>query len=246
MGMLDRYKKRGGFVQLVQLIETTGGPKRDNFLRIIAEESPSWEAAIKQKIISIDRMVNWPAPYLMEVFPTIPPMALACGIFPLPEDKRKILLAGLSHGERRKVDEILAEHKPSSGEIASSQMKIIGEVRKLASSGRLKFDKFDPDLCIAEDIEEELKGEAYGGGSRSSAPSEPAPSSGPPSRVAEILAAAGGSGGGGGGGGGGGEEVISLRKKMVVFTQDIARLQKENKELRDKMDLIKSVVNKAS
>ena len=36
--MLDRYKKTGGFVQLLMLIETSSASKRDKFLEIIESE----------------------------------------------------------------------------------------------------------------------------------------------------------------------------------------------------------------
>ena len=41
MSMIDRYKKKGGFLQLLNLLETTGGEKREKFLKMIAEENPA-------------------------------------------------------------------------------------------------------------------------------------------------------------------------------------------------------------
>ena len=65
MGMLDRYKKKGGFIQLLNLIETTASPKAEKFLKMIGEESPAWEAEIKKKVLSIDRLATWNQSYLM-------------------------------------------------------------------------------------------------------------------------------------------------------------------------------------
>lgn len=38
MGMLDRYKKKGGFNQLLQLLETSPSAKREQFLSLIGGE----------------------------------------------------------------------------------------------------------------------------------------------------------------------------------------------------------------
>ena len=71
MSMIDRYKKHGGFVQLLQLIETTEHAKSEKFLKMIAEENPVWEAEIRKKVLSIDRLLGWNQTYLMEFLPRL-------------------------------------------------------------------------------------------------------------------------------------------------------------------------------
>ncbi len=230
MGMIDRYKKRGGFVQLVQLIETTSSPKKEQFLKMIADENPTWEAAVKQRLITLERMTKWNAAILMEFLPSISHMAIACAVHPLTEEQRTFFLSTLSFGDRKKVEDIIKEHKPNSGEVASSQMKIIGEVRKLAANGKLKFEKFDMELHIPEDIEEDLKsGGGVGGGSAAA------------DILADIKPAAAG-----GGSAAANEEAAALRRKLVALTQENSRLMKENKDVKDKLEAIKSAVLKAS
>jgi len=232
MGMIDRYKKRGGFLQLVQLIETTGSPKRETFLKGIAEDSPVWEQAVKQKMLSLDRIATWNASYLMEFMPAIPHMAIACGIHPLSEEKRNVFLSSLSFGDRKKVEDILKEHKPNSGETASSQLKIIGEVRKMAATGKLKFEKFDPELHIPEDIEESLKSGSFASKQITEAEIEATSGAIPTTATGDKA------------GGGNTEETTTLRRKLVALTQENSRLMKENKEVKEKLDAIKSVVLK--
>ncbi len=227
MGMIDRYKKTGGFLQLVQLIETTGSPKREQFLKMIADENPTWEAAVKQKMLSLDRMLTWNASYLMEFMPAIPPMAIACGIYPFPENKRAVFLSALAFGDRKKVEDVLKEHKPNSGEIASSQIKIIGEVRKMTATGKLKFEKFDSDLHIPENIEELLKGGSFTT-IHSSVEHVETELAAIPGITGKTID----------------EESLVLRRKIVSLTQENVRLMKENKEFRDKLEAIKSAVQK--
>jgi hypothetical protein len=227
MGMIDRYKKRGGFIQLLQLMETMGAVKREQFLKAIADESPTWEAAIKKRMLSIERMLTWNGSFLMEFVPQVPHMAIACAIHPLPPEKRSIFLSALAFGDRRKVEEILNSHVPNAGEIISSQMKMISEVRHMVSIGKMKFEKFDPELVIDEDIEEKLKS-----GSFIELVDD---------HVAEMEAAgnipAGVSAASK-------EELTALRRKIVALTQENSHLLRENKEMKDRLEAIKMAVQK--
>lgn len=65
-------------------------------------------------------------------------------------------MAALPFAERKKVDDLIKEHKPNSGEIASSVVKIINEVRGMVATNKLKFEKFDEGLVIPENFEEKL------------------------------------------------------------------------------------------
>ncbi|MFN9067220.1 MAG: hypothetical protein ACK5V3_08325, partial [Bdellovibrionales bacterium] len=77
MGMLDRYKKKGGFIQLLQLIETSSKSKQDQFLGLIAQESPNWENEIRKKMITLDKVLEWNPVYLSEIFSRLHPLTLA-------------------------------------------------------------------------------------------------------------------------------------------------------------------------
>jgi hypothetical protein len=223
MGMIDRYKKRGGFVQLIQLLETMGGGKREQFLKAIADESPNWEAAIKTRMLSLDRMMTWSTSTLMEFVPQITPMVMACAIYPMTPEQKAIFLNALSFSERRKVDEILNGHAPNPGEVASSQMKLISEVRNKISLGKMKFEKFDPELAIPEDVEEKLKSGDFIAIALDQGPEGEVIKPGyVPTR----------------------EEMTVLRRKIVSLTQENSTLLRENRDLKDRWEAIKLAVQK--
>jgi len=228
--MIDRYKKKGGFVQLVILIETTGPDKREKFLKMIADENPTWEAAIKNKMLTMDRISNWNQTFLMEFMPQIPAMVTACALFPLAEDKKQKILGALSFGDRKKVDEVLKDHKPNSGEIVSSQNKIFTEIRTMVASNKLKFEKFDESLVIPENYEEMLMSGAADIPVTHDAISDVVHSTGAP--VSSSTSS------------GGSEELTLLRRKLVALTQETTLLKKENKELKEKLDGIKEALRK--
>lgn len=226
MSTLDRYRKAGGFVQLLNLIETSGPAKAEKFLKLIAEESPVWEAEIRKKALSIDRLLTWNQTYLMEVFPRIPSNIVATAIAPLPPEKQQIILGSLGFSDRRRVEDTLRDTKPNPGEIASCQTKVLNEIRTMVASGHLKFEKADPELVIPENIEEMLNS----GGVLT--PLTPMPG--------EIPAAAGSAPSTGGAGvPSPSEELLQLRRRVMALTQENQLLKQQLQTMKDKLDQIR-------
>lgn len=227
MGMIDRYKKKGGFLQLLNLIETTPPAKAEKFLSMIAEESPIWESEIRRKSLSIKRLATWSQTTLMELMPRLTPNVIGSAICVLPPEEQQAFLNALSHSEKRKVEDYLKETKPNSGESASCQMKFINEVRTMISQGALKLDKVDPDLVIPENIEDNLAS----GVMSSPASFEPAAhsSSAPAQASATSGAAPAGSS----------EELSMLRKKIVNMTQENQMLKQQLQVMKEKIDAVR-------
>lgn len=156
MSMLDRYKKPGGFVQLLALVETCGQAKQDKFIEIISKEDSHWAEAIKQKMLSIDRIYSWKDEQLAEIFGTLQDLTVAVALYAADEPLKARINGYFSHGRKRKIDDLFGSNKPSQPEIAATHMKIIESVRKMEQDGFLRFEKFDADLEVSEDIEDHL------------------------------------------------------------------------------------------
>lgn len=156
MGMLDRYRKTGGFIQLVTLLETCGPVKQEKFLEIIRQEEPTWAQTLKTKVLDIPRIYSWRDDVLAEVVGTLQDLCLAVAIHAADEPMKARFIGMLSHGRRRKIDDLLGRTPPTPAEIATMHMKIVETVRKMAIDGFLRFDKFDADLLIEDGIEEKL------------------------------------------------------------------------------------------
>lgn len=161
MPMLDRYKKKGGFNQLLQLIETSGKTKQDQFLALIAQESPVWEDTLRKKWITLEKVLAWNPVYLSEIFSRIQILTLASAFHGFPEEKLNIILNAITSTDQRKFQMTLQEINPNPAEKATSQMKILSETRALIAKGVIKLDKLDPDLVIPENIEEKLSEAGY-------------------------------------------------------------------------------------
>lgn len=154
--MLDRYKKKGGFHQLVQLIETSPEKKQEQFLSLIANESPVWEEALRKKRLQLDRIYSWDHQYLAEIFSRLQPLTLASALHGNPSEQIDLLLSCLPPISRRRINDLLSETNPSPAEKVTCMMKIISEVRGFLTQGLIKLEKVDPELQIPDNIEEIL------------------------------------------------------------------------------------------
>lgn len=157
MAMLDRYKKAGGFNQLLTLLETCGAQKQAKFLEIIRAEDPRWADALVAKMIDLKRFFSWSDAAIAEVTGAMLDINIGAVISSLPDEQQTRLLSTLPHIKRRKVQDLLDGTKPSPGEVAASMNKLFETIRKLTQEGVLRLDKIDPVLFIDSDIEDRLK-----------------------------------------------------------------------------------------
>jgi hypothetical protein len=157
MGMLDRYRKPGGFLQLLNLIETSGPQKQEKFISLIREEDPRWAEALTQKTLSMQKIMSWEDTALMEITAYIQEIVLATALHGLEEEPREKLLKSMSGPQRRNVSEAFKASQPSSAEISTVFARMITDVRKMISDGRIRIEKVDPTMVIDDNIEENLK-----------------------------------------------------------------------------------------
>lgn len=155
--MLDRYKKKGGFIQLLLLIETSTKQKQEQFLNLISQESRAWEDAIKKKTLSIEKILLWDSVYLAEIFSRMQPLTIAVALRSFSEQQSNKVMNCFTPSEQRKIQNIITETNPSPSEVLTCTMKIIAEVRELMRKGILKLEKVDPEMIIPENIEEQLQ-----------------------------------------------------------------------------------------
>lgn len=232
MGMLDRYKKKNGFVQLLTLIETSGNKKQEQFLGLINQESPAWEQELRKKMLNVERIFRWPQDVMSEVLSRLQPLTLCVSLHGRSTEEVDRILAPLPPITKRKLTDQIAELNPNAAEKATCEMKLITEVRAIVASGYIKLEKFDADLFIEENIEERLNhsdsGLAYLSKiditySDDSKPSAAKESSGSSSS------------------GGGSQEVDLMKRKINQLMQENSSLKQEVHTLRDKLAQIKRI-----
>ncbi len=148
MSNISRYRRPGGLVQLVYLLETSERPKRLELLEIVAKEDPGWAYFIQSKAITIERVLSWPPQVLELIFPRLP-LPFVAILSQMSDDEIRLKIDNsinrslLREMYQMRDDKIYsAEHRWNVG------IKVIQLVRELASQGVLKFSTFDPGLEV--------------------------------------------------------------------------------------------------
>lgn len=233
MSVLDRYKKSGGFNQILSLIETCGTAKKEKFLTMILEENPHWHDALKSRILTLEKILNWPVEHLSEVTSRSMPITLAAISKSLSEEQTKKFFQGLSHSQFAKIREISDNKNFTNVEISSSIEKFLGETRTHIQQGVVKLDKFAPALAVPDDIEDQLHKQTVLGGMPSLPPAEvfsekaiPKNSNGSQNPAPPNTS---------------GEELNFLKRQNLQLHQELQTLRLENNSMREKLEKIRKI-----
>lgn len=229
MSMIDRYKKSGGFLQLLQVLETCGPQKKEKFLKLIQDESPAWAEALEKKMLSMERIFKWDANTIAEIMVRLPEVTLAVALKGFTKEQVEMIFKTFSASQKRRIEDLSAEKNPNAGEIAAAFMKIMEEVRAMVKNGYLRFDKFDPDLIVSDGIEEKL-----GGAAPAAAKVDDEFSSVMLETAQQAVAQAQA-------GNGDREAVDKLSSKILVLSEENKRLHKELKVLKEKLEQIRKI-----
>jgi hypothetical protein len=234
--MLIRYKKAGGFLQLVKLLEGFGAEKRDKFLDLVEKEDAFWARALKGKLLSVEKIFSWDPQVISDITARMHDKNIAAMIHGLDEVNREKIYSLLGHSERRRIDSAVAEIKPNVGEISSAFGKLIEETRNLITTGGLRLDKIDPDLMIEENIEEHLASGAHFSSSPYHSSKKDEAPGGLDFSMADHL---------GGGtkesGAVDAKEYDLLKRKVINLTKEINLLKKDNQVMAEKLAQIKKI-----
>jgi hypothetical protein len=226
--MLTRYRRPGGFIQLLTLIETFGPQKREKFLEMIDLEDKAWGRAIREKSLTIERFFDWPEQAIAEVARALPVKNLACAIKGINAVNIAKIRKFMSTAELRRLDDEVSMLKVTPDEVNATFVKIIELVRKMIKSGELRLDKIDSTLIISEAMEFQLSH------SEPSAQINEKPSASASTMTFDNLES------------GDGEpkstdELVGLRKNLAVMTKENKSLKDELKILREKLEQIRKI-----
>lgn len=235
MGMVDRYKKNGGFVQLLQVLETCGSKKYDQFMSVISEEDPSWAIAIKEKMLTFDKIINWKPEAILEILAQVNSLTFSTALKGQSPEQLANFMEAVGNQGQRKIEQQMSELQPTPIEISSCMMKVISEARTMLAIGTLKAAKVDAQLVIPEGFEDKLSSKdsrASLGIAPEVGPEFPDTSVAPLPAPAQSAFAAGT---------GGAMELDKIQKKFVLLSRDVQQLKQENSVLKDKLEKIKKI-----
>ena len=225
MAMVDRYKKSGGFVQLIQVIETCNQKKREQFMSIITDESPEWADGLNQKCITFEKIISWKAEVILDIMASVNTLSFSAALKSLPADQLEVFLQKLAHQDRKRIELAMAETNPNPNEVFSSVLKVISETRGLLVQGTLKADKIDVQLVIPEDYESTLEKAEQARQAGSSLSFD-----GPALSFGGAAVNTNGS-----------VELDKMQKKLVLLSKEVQTLKQENQVMKDKLEKIKKI-----
>lgn len=150
MSMLARYKKQGGFEQLLLLLETSNAKKQEQFFNLIAAENPATAALLKSKMLTIEKIFSWDVSFLGDVTSNIPPKILAIVIKHLGPEYIEKAIATFSHGKKQEMQQMIADAGTTPGEVETAKMKMITMIRELNRNKVIKIEKIAPELDITD------------------------------------------------------------------------------------------------
>ncbi|MCB0340943.1 MAG: hypothetical protein H6626_10135 [Pseudobdellovibrionaceae bacterium] len=154
MSTLARYRKRGGFKQLLHLVETSVEKKRENLLRVIEAEDHYWAECIRERMLTIEKVLSWEAEPLERIMSEFSEEVWVKCLFALPETERQPTLEKVtqfkSSAQQKHVAEAMNDATPTSGEVEAAGLMVIKKVRQLQGSGDFRPEQFDPKLAISD------------------------------------------------------------------------------------------------
>jgi hypothetical protein len=151
--LLSRFRKPGGFTQLLALIETCDPLKQKNLLHLVGNEDPGWAYLVKLKMITLQRVFEWPIETLMEITTHLPDRVLAAAWnlasnYPQGPELQKKWLSSLPAMKSREIKAIVDSTSFTSAELQAASIRIVQTIRELQEKDVLRFSKFDPELEI--------------------------------------------------------------------------------------------------
>lgn len=156
MGMLGRYKKPGGFLQLIHLIETCEQDKRSHFLKMIESEDIRWARALKLKMLTLQRIFSWESEVVSSLARKVPENIIAALLYKYEEEINRHILPTYSDRHKERIMDIFDQGEPTEKEVSQASLYFIAEIRRQLLSGDFCVEKIESQLVIPVDIEDQL------------------------------------------------------------------------------------------
>lgn len=151
MSMLARYKKGGGIIELVKLIEDSAEPKRSQLLNMVRTEDATFAAQVEARIFNYEKLRSLPENILAEIVANTPPKFVALSIF--GEDPAFVTLVerclGKNFSEYKAEKDIIISAPPTPQQAEAARRKMIAEARKLEAAGAIKLVSPEVEASLA-------------------------------------------------------------------------------------------------
>lgn len=153
MSVLTRYRKPGGFVQLLKLIETSQPVKQAKLLEVVEKEDPIWANKIREKKLSPEMVLSWPPEHLITILEHMSTRHCACLLKSLGTEHSKQYISFFKGETYRDVKNLVDDNsEPPAGEIVAAQNNLLETVRFLDEEKKINLRFINPNLDLSEAV----------------------------------------------------------------------------------------------
>lgn len=150
MSILARYRKHGGFKQLLQLIETSTAEKREKLLTVIEKEDANWATEIRAKALSVNRIISWKSEALYTITKHMKRRHL-CILISRHEELFEKIKPELKTEELKEIEDLLLEvGDPLDGEYWAACVQMMETVRHLDEEKVILLREVDPSMHVGD------------------------------------------------------------------------------------------------
>lgn len=148
MSTLARFRRTGGLLQLLQLIETSEKDKQTHLIELVSKEDPGWAHLIKVKRLTLERIMGWPDAVVAEVFDSLAPSILSCLYYYGSSKYSGKVERCIPKRMQREYLRVRGQRKPNEQEEWVAQVRLIQVTRERILGGNLRLSAIDPGLEI--------------------------------------------------------------------------------------------------
>ncbi len=151
MSMLSRYKKEGGFETLLLLIEQCDKKKQDQLIGLVENEDLVWAERIRNKILTVERVLSLPQDAINEIFSRVPEKVLVFALNGITPEKREMIMTTFTHFKKKAIEDMMTGTKPNPAQIEAAFLAIFKKIRDLEKDRTLNLFKFCPQVSLKEE-----------------------------------------------------------------------------------------------
>ncbi len=148
MSVLARYRKSGGFSQLLALIESCDSQRQEKLLHLIAVEDPGWVVLVKRKMLTLEKIFSWPPEILASFLDQVPERILVASLYCVEQKTADRVLKSFSVNRSKDLTHLYFQLQLSPAEKSAASIKIIQMVRELEADRKINLKLIDPTLEI--------------------------------------------------------------------------------------------------
>lgn len=139
MGVYTRFKRNpDGLRQLVELLESTPGSRRQKMIDVGMQEDPDYTQKALEYVLNFDDVLKLPDLELAEVLSETPARFVAFAIYSASEEVKARFLSKSNPRAAAEIKEGFELANVTPAQIGGGQMKMIETTRKLEKRGLVK------------------------------------------------------------------------------------------------------------